>query len=121
MPTSAARALRPPGSLREATADEARGGQTPEGPGAEKGRAKVKQNLPKKSPAGKSKSQGKGRQPGIKFKVKVADGSLICYAYNNPGETCSGECGKLHVCQLCESPDHPHPAALKSVKGANKS
>ena len=91
------------------------------GPGAEKGRGKVKQNLPKKAPAGKSKSQGKGKQPGIKFKVKVADGSLICYAYNNPGETCSGECGKLHVCQLCESPDHPYTRCPKLVKGANKS
>ena len=58
-------------------------------------------------------------RPNVKY--EVADGSLICYAYNNLGETCSGECGKLHVCQLCESPDHPYTRCPKYVKGANKS
>ena len=32
------------------------------------------------------------------------DGRQICYAYNNG--TCKGDCGRVHVCQLCLKP-HP--------------
>ena len=58
---------------------------------------------------------------GVKFKVKGADGTLICYAFNNPGETCPGECGKPHICQICESPDHAYPRCPKYSKAAGKS
>ena len=87
----------------------------------DKGRGKVKQNVTKRTAANQGKGKGKTKAANIKFKVKGADGTMICYAFNNPGESCSGECGKLHVCQICESTDHPHPRCPKYQKTAGKS
>ena len=51
---------------------------------------------------------------------------MICYAFNNPGEKCAGNCGKLHVCQVCDGPENAHPFTLCPLylkalaeKGAN--
>ena len=63
----------------------------------------------RKAGKGGSKGSGKAKPSGIKFKIKGPDGTLICYAFNNSGERCKGDCGKLHICQVCDGPDNAHP------------
>ena len=53
--------------------------------GMDRSQKAVKQNVTKKAQNGKSKGKGKVKPTGVKFKVKGADGTLICYAFNNPG------------------------------------
>ena len=67
--------------------------------------------------AGHKGGGGKGRGKGGKGSLRLGfpsargfvfsstpDGRQICYAYNNG--TCKGDCGRVHVCQLCLKP-HP--------------
>jgi hypothetical protein len=49
---------------------------------------------------GKSKSKGgKGKGGGKGVVSRTADNRLICFAYNNPSESCNGECGMAHICR----------------------
>jgi len=70
--------------------------------GSPKGKGKGKK--------GKGKSAGKGKQKGSLaasgLNSRTPDGRLICYKFNNPAETCKGECSMLHVCQRCLQPGH---------------
>jgi hypothetical protein len=51
---------------------------------------------------------GKGKKD--KRHDKTPDGRQICFPFNieDPrGGPCSGQCGRVHVCQYCFSEDHP--------------
>ena len=50
---------------------------------------------------GKGKFLGKPFCSGFVFR-KTPDGREICYGYNNG--SCPGNCGRVHVCQLCLKP-----------------
>ena len=62
---------------------------------------------PKKA---KGKGEGKGgddKPPKQKLHVRTPDGRNICFKFNNPEERCDGNCGFVHVCQLCLGANHP--------------
>ena len=40
-----------------------------------------------------------------KLKYNTQDGRPICFAFNN-AEGCDGQCNRVHICQICLSPDH---------------
>ena len=42
----------------------------------------------------------------MNLKDVTEDGQQICYAWNNPGEKCWGNCGFAHACRACGKPDH---------------
>ena len=61
---------------------------------------------------GKGKFLGKPSRSGFVFR-KTPDGREICYGYNNG--TCPGNCGRVHVCQLCLKP-HPRSECKNRVE-----
>ena len=64
---------------------------------------------------GKSK-KGKGKSKAGALQGTTPDGRQICFAWNNKGEGCQGQCGRVHCCRICMSPDHPtfeHPEGPK--------
>ena len=61
---------------------------------------------------GKGKFLGKPSRSGFVFR-KTPDGREICYGYNNG--TCPGNCGRVHVCQLCLKP-HPRSECKNKVE-----
>ena len=81
---------------------QAKGGKS-----GSKGRGVKRDQGGRKEPRGKA--SGPYKVPGVQFKMKTKDGSLICYRFNNKGEVCDGKCGKVHVCQVCDGPDNNHP------------
>ncbi|CAE7203224.1 unnamed protein product [Symbiodinium sp. CCMP2592] len=71
---------------------------------------------------------GKGRGKGGKNSLRIGypsargfvssstpDGRQICYAYNNG--SCKGDCGRVHVCQLCLKPHPRKSCKLQKEKG----
>ena len=50
---------------------------------------------------GKQKGKGKGKAQGNRRLSATPDNKRICFKYNSGG--CPGNCGYLHVCQLCFS------------------
>ena len=54
----------------------------------------------------KGKGKGKGSLASTGLNSRTPDGRLICYKFNNPAESCKGECSMLHVCQRCLKPGH---------------
>ena len=61
---------------------------------------------------GKGKFLGKPSRSGFVFR-KTPDGREICYAYNNGA--CPGNCGRVHVCQLCLKP-HPRSVCKNRIE-----
>ena len=57
---------------------------------------------PQKQPKGGKPTKGKGKKgkDGKQKKHFKLNGRNICFAYNK-GEKCDGQCGMVHVCQLC--------------------
>ena len=91
----------------------------PTGGREQKDKKKKKQKKAKKDKGGvkdddgnKGKGKGKGK---VKLMAKTADGRMICFAYNNEKEGCTGSCSMLHVCRVCGG-DHPMFECPKAKK-----
>ena len=41
------------------------------------------------------------------FQSQSVFGEPIALKFNNKGQKCSGKCGRVHVCQVCFSDQHP--------------
>ena len=80
------------------------GGDLGKGYGRAKGDGK--RGNPSGGPYGKGKAKGKGKTP---------DGRQICYNWNNG--TCSGNCGRVHVCLFCLG-THPVSQCPRGGRGA---
>ena len=68
----------------------------------------------KKGHKGDRGDKGKGKG---KLKYRTLDDKAICFAYNNQGESCDGQCGRAHVCRKCLG---PHPMFSCGSKGEPK-
>ena len=51
-----------------------------------------------------------------KLKYNTEDGRSIGFAFNN-AEGCDGQCNRVHVCQICLSPDHGRNACPRKPAG----
>ena len=49
----------------------------------------------------KGGGKGRGKKGGRQLHDRTPDGRQICWRWNNPRERCRFNCGRLHVCQLC--------------------
>ncbi len=95
-----------------------RGPRTPAQSGKSAGKGKSRRNR------GQGKGANKGGQKGSQkntgkgaakdWHSATPDGRAICYAYNNPGEACSGKCNRVHVCRRCFGP-HPVHQCTKAA------
>ena len=58
---------------------------------------------------GSSGNDRKGDGKGGKGKMhwNTPDGRAICFKFNNKGQKRSCKCGRVHVCQVCFSDQHP--------------
>ena len=74
--------------------------------------------------AGPGKGGSKSRKGKGLFRW-TPDGRMICFKFNNEGETCDGTCGMVHCCQICLLTDHaryncPQKGKGKGNKGGKK-
>ena len=61
-----------------------------------------------KSDKGKGKGKkGKGKYKGDFLHSTTPDGRQLCFAWSNAKEGCKGQCGRVHACRICLSPEHP--------------
>ena len=49
---------------------------------------------------GKQDKQGGGPPNAISLVSRTPDQKLICFAYNDPSQTCDGKCSMVHVCRV---------------------
>jgi hypothetical protein len=54
----------------------------------------------------RQKGNGKGKGKRTDLYSTTPDGRKICFAFNSVYETCSGNCGFVHVCRKCLMPGH---------------
>ena len=64
----------------------------------------------------KGKGRNKGPKGGTKLQRETPDGRQICFAWNS-AKGCNGQCGRVHVCQICLG-NHPRQACAQG-KGAD--
>jgi hypothetical protein len=88
------------------------GGQQKDSRGARAGKGGNRKQQQKQRGTKGNKGTGKGKSPhlpqgldGMPRKHATSSGEAICFAYNQPSESCKG-CSRAHVCWWCEK-DHP--------------
>ena len=76
--------------------------QAPNGKGAGKGKNRHRGTGKGAGTGGqKDNNKNSGKGGSKDWHSSTPDGRAICYAYNNAGESCAGQCNRLRVCRRC--------------------